>query len=172
MNTVGMPNVVSVGLLYASTAVGVGFQGACSAGNFRATVVTNYQNTLNMSVGFINNITGDAYAFFGMDIGAFINGNTNFINVKGSTIVSGPIYTFNVSRAASASPTKSPTTVAPLSSQPTFAPTTRSPSSSVPTSSAPLTVAPSSSTPITMAPTTEAPSSSPTTVIFRAVCCF
>jgi hypothetical protein len=172
MNVAALPYSVAVGSLYGSTAKGVAFEGFCSAGTFAASVITDWQNTVNMSLGFVNSATGDAYAFFGMDVGAYINANTNFVNVKGSTIVSGPILTYNVS----ASPTTVVPTATPTSSAPT---TTTSPSSSLPTnipstaptSSAPTTTSPSSSlptdipstAPTSSAPTTTSPSSSPPT---------
>ena len=111
MNVASLPYSVSVGSLYGASTLGVAFQANCSLGTFRVSVVTNAQSVLNMSVGFSNSATNDAYAFFGMDVGVFINGNTNFVNVKGSTIVSGPIFaSVNVSGLLSStlSPTAAP----------------------------------------------------------------
>ena len=78
MNLVSLPFTITVGSYYGSTSAGVAIQGSCTAGTFTVSVVTNYQSTLNMSVGFINGATSDAYSFFGMDVGAFINPNVNF----------------------------------------------------------------------------------------------
>jgi hypothetical protein len=137
MNLVAMPYSISVGSLSGGTSAGVVFKASCTSGTFEISIITNWQSTLNMSVGFVNSATSDAYAFFGMDVGAFVNGNTNFVNVKGSTIVSGPIFTSNVSSLATLI-TAGPTTLTPSSSVPTTAgPTTMSPSSS------PVTVTPS-----------------------------
>ena len=122
---------LSVGSLYGSSSKGVAFQGACSAGTFTVTIVTDSQITLNMSVGFINSATNDAYAFFGMDVGVFINSNTNFVNQAGSTIVSGPIYSVAGS------------TFAPVTSAPTTAPSTSAPTLETPTST-PIYIPPTS----------------------------
>jgi hypothetical protein len=118
MNLASVPYSIDKGSLYGNTSKGVVFAGSCSAGTFSVSIITYWQSTLNMSVGYINNATSDAYAYFGMDVGAFVNGNTNFVNVKGSTIVSGPFYTFNMSsfskppsQAPSMSPTSAPSLV-------------------------------------------------------------
>ena len=78
MNLASMPYTTVVGSYFASTAMGVAFQAACTSGLFSVLVLTNYQSILNMSVGFVNAATGDAYAFCGMDVGAFVNPNANF----------------------------------------------------------------------------------------------
>ena len=113
MNLVSLPFSTVVGSLYGSSSIGVAFRGICTSGTFSVNVITNYQSTLNMSVGFINSATSDNYAFFGMDVGAFINANTNFLNLRGSTIVSGPI--FSLTSTASSSPAV-PSTNYPISS--------------------------------------------------------
>ena len=172
MNVASLPYTVSVGSLYGSTTTGVAFQGMCSSGTFGATIVTNWQNVLNMSVGFINSATGDAYAFFGMDVGAFVNANTNFVNIMSSTIVSGPIYTFSVSYQGTLTPTVAGYTYAPSSTppaSPSGAPVATSPAFSGQTYS-PTGLPHSSSSPsfalVTVTPTvsgfTNLPSSAPT----------
>jgi hypothetical protein len=146
MNLASLPYSIAVGSLYGNSSKGVVFSGSCFAGRFSVNIITNWQSTLNMSVGFINGATSDAYAFFGMDVGAFVNGNTNFVNVKGSTIVSGPIYTLNMSslsKPPSQAPSQSPTQV------PSFRPSLMP--SGVPSSSPTL-------------PPSQAPSQSPTQV--------
>jgi hypothetical protein len=112
MNLVAISYSLAVGTFYANSSEGLAFQASCSSGCFSVSVIiSDWPNTLNLSVGFINTATGDPYAFFGMDVGAFVNGNTNFINVKGSTIVSGPFYSLNYSntKPPSLAPTLTPT---------------------------------------------------------------
>jgi hypothetical protein len=149
MNLASMPYSISVGSRYGNTTRGVVFQGACTSGTFVVNIITNWQNTLNMSVGFINSATSDPYAFFGMDVGAFINANTNFVNVLGSTIVSGPIYTSAITLVSSTATPISTTTF------PTTTPSTKTPSSNSPSSSQPSSVFPS------VSPVTKSPSASP-----------
>jgi hypothetical protein len=158
MNVASLPYSIAVGSLYGNTSKGVVFSGSCSSGTYSVTIITDWQNTLNMSVGFINGATNDPYAFFGMDVGAFINVNTNFENIKGSTIVSGPVYTFNMSNLLTGntfSPSNTPT-VSPSTSPDTATPST-APSTSVPTDT--LTAKPSTS------PVKNAPSNAPSTEV-------
>jgi len=164
MNVALLPYTATVGTLYGSTSQGVGFRGSCSGGTFIVSITTNWQATLNMSVGFINSATSDAYAFFGMDVGSFVNGNTNFVNNLGSTIVSGPIYT---SMSTMSPITASPTTAGPTTAGPTSSPVTVQPSAAgvtnaptnFPTTASPVTGASSSPSfaPITFAPVTLVP---------------
>ncbi len=58
------PCSISVGSFYGSSSAGVVFAAQCSGGIFSVNVVTNYQATLNMSVGFINSASNHAYRLF------------------------------------------------------------------------------------------------------------
>ena len=172
---------VSVGTFYGNSSVGVVFQGLCNSGTFALSVVTQSQATLNMSVGFENRATGDAYSFYGMDVGIFVNPSTNFVNVEGSLIVSGPIFTLdlNVSNffvASSSFPTTwTPASQSPVASsaiptkelaiptkQPTMEPSTAVPSSVEFTYSPTNPAAVSSWLPTSVPPTTEQPITEPT----------
>jgi len=65
MNVASVTHSASIGSVYGSTSEGVVFQGTCASGTFSASITCDLQSVLNMSVGFINNGTGNVYAFFG-----------------------------------------------------------------------------------------------------------
>ena len=170
LNIALLPYSLSVGSLYGSTSEGVVFQGACNRGTFILSVLTDPQTTLNMSVGFNNIATGDAYAYFGMDVGVFVNPSTNFLNVHGSLIVSGPIFTLDLNVTSLFVTSSSPATLTPTSptsvaaslvptKQYTLEPTAQ------PTSGFPTVVGYTSPTaPFSVAPIRTPSTSKPTTV--------
>jgi hypothetical protein len=140
MNVASVAYTLLQGTLYGNSSVGVVFEGVCASDVFTVSIATSWQETFNLSLGFINNATGDAYAFFGMDVGSFINPNTNFVNVQGSTIVSGPIYTFSGTHAPSSA---APVTLSPTTLSPTASPSSASPSTASPSTASPSTASPS-----------------------------